>query len=458
MLKQFVDYFSKGLLFAKNNPQIGYTVFLVVIIPLAFIFSGEEFLSAAKSNQERLEKERVGIMQDIFVELAILKMNEPAFLQEIIERLKEQNRESIVEFKIVAFEGEKQKIIASLNKEEIGSDDQKNTFYYNQIGARDYVSKLFQIQVNGERHWKVLRGILDRSTGLISGVVLLDVSMAAIDASSARNVERAYYILFFIVLAISLLLLRQAKILDYTALYQKLKEVDQMKDDFISMAAHELRTPLTVVKGYAEILSSSKNLKDDDKVPLSRITVSVNQLDALITDVLDVIRLGQGKMVFKQENIDISPILEKVIETFQHVAEEKGLQVSYEKKSIPMIFVDAEKLRQVVVNIIGNSIKYTQVGSVKVFVEVDRGTLSIRVRDTGVGISAEDQKKLFEKFFRAKTKETEEIRGTGLGLWIAGQVVANMGGKIAVESIKGKGTDVVISFPVVAPSVKSSTV
>lgn len=448
MLKKLFDNFSKGLLFIKNNPQISYTVFLIVLIPVAFIISGEEFLSSAKSNQERLEKERVGIMQDIFVELAIIKMDDPVFLQETIERLKEQNKESLAEFKVVKFNGMEQEVIASLDRSEVGKDDQGNVFYYNQIGARDYVSKLFPIYKDGERHWKVLRGVPDRSTGLISGVILLDISMATIDASLARNIQSAYLVLFIIVLAISFLLFRQAKILDYTALYQKLKEVDQMKDDFISMAAHELRTPLTVVKGYAEILRSSKNLKDEDMVPLSRITVSVSQLDALITDVLDVIRLGQGKMIFKLENLDISPVLEKVIETFKHVAEEKGLDISYEKKEIPMINVDAEKLRQVVVNIIGNSIKYTQVGSVKVFVEVDKAMLSIRVRDTGVGISAEDQKRLFEKFFRARTKETEEIRGTGLGLWIAGQVVQNMGGKITVESIKGKGTDVVISFPV----------
>lgn len=448
MLKRFFDYFSDGFLFAKNNPQIIYTTFLIVVIPVAFIISGQEFLSVAKSNQERLEKERVGVMQDIFLELASIKINDPAFLQTSIERIKEQNKESISEFKVVIYDGGKQKVIASLDKEEIGTDDQENAFFYGETGARGDVSKIFPVSIFGERHWKVLRGIPDPETGMSRGVVLLDVSMASIDASATRNIKRAYYILFFLVMAISVLLLRQARILDYTVLYQKLKEVDQMKDDFISMAAHELRTPLTVVKGYAEILMDSKNLNEDDKEPLSRITISVNQLDALISDILDVVRLGQGKMVFKLENLNISPILEKVVESFHHVAQEKKLEISYEKKEMPNINVDSEKLRQVLVNIIGNSIKYTKEGSVKVFVEIEKGILAVRIRDTGVGISAEDQKRLFEKFFRARTKETDEIRGTGLGLWIAGQVVMNMGGKIAVESIKGKGTDVVISFTV----------
>jgi signal transduction histidine kinase len=176
---------------------------------------------------------------------------------------------------------------------------------------------------------------------------------------------------------------------------------------------------------------------------------SVDQLNALIGDILDVVRLNQGKMTFHATALNASPIIEKVIESFQYVAHEKGLEISYEKKDLPNINVDAEKLRQILVNIIGNSIKYTPAGSVKVFAETEHGILSIRVRDTGIGISAEDQKSLFGKFFRVKSKDTEDIRGTGLGLWIAAQVIDNMGGKISVESIKGKGTDFVISFSVV---------
>lgn len=449
MFKRIFDYFLNGASFVKNNPQIIYTIFLIVAIPFAFIASGQKFLSVAKENQERLEKERVGVMQDIFVELAVFKMDDPASLQSIIERLKEQNKESISEFKVVAFDKRERKVVASLDKSEIGTADEKNTFYYTEAGARVDSSKIFPVSQNGERHWKVVRAIPDRATGAVVGVVLIDVSMAAIDEVATQNIESAYTFLFFVVLAISLLLLRQAKIIDYTVLYRKLKEVDQMKDDFIAMAAHELRTPLTVVKGYADMLAISKNLKEEEKEDVSRIAISIDQLNALIGDILDVIRLGQGRMGFKPEDTDISSILENVVESFGIVARQKGLVISYEKKDTPNIFVDAEKLRQVMVNIVGNSIKYTPAGSVKVFAEVSGNAVSIRVRDTGIGISAEDQQKLFGKFFRVQSKETEDIRGTGLGLWIANQVVSNMGGKIAVESIKGKGTDFIISFPVV---------
>ncbi len=449
MFKKLPDYFLKGFSFARNNPQIIYTIFLIIAIPLAFIWSGQNFLSVAKENQERLEKERVGVMQDIFVELAIAKMGDPASLQATIEKIKLENKSSIVEFKVLSLANGKQTVIASLNKNEIGTADEKNKFIYDEVGVHGGTPKLFPLQINGERHWKVVRGIVDPATGMAVGISLIDVSMANIDEVARQNIEGAYIFLFFIVLAISLLLIRQAKIIDYTTLYRRLQEVDQMKDDFISMAAHELRTPLTVVKGYADILSGSQNLNAEEKQNTSRIMLSIDQLNALITDILDVIRLGQGRMAFNKVTMDVSSIIEKVVESFKHVAEEKKLTLSYKKKELQNISVDAEKFRQVLVNILGNSIKYTPFGVITVFAEAEQGVLSIRIRDTGIGISAEDQQKLFSKFFRVRSKDTEEIRGTGLGLWIAAQVVTNMGGKISVESIKGKGTDFVVSFPVV---------
>lgn len=444
MFTRIFGYFSQGFLFAKNNPQIIYTIFLIIVIPLAFILSGREFLQVAKQNQERLEKERIGGMQDVFTELASQNIGDPLFLQKSIERIKSDS-ESIDEFKVVVFVEGSRNVIASLDQKDIGTPDEKNEMLYGAaIG-----NIILEFRGPEGRRWVGARVIHDKVTGNPVGISLVGTSMASIDKSAMQNIRSAYYFLFFIVLAISFLLLRQAKIIDYTVLYKKLQEVDQMKDDFVSMAAHELRTPLTVVKGYADMLSDSQNLKDEDRENTTRIMASVDQLNALIGDILDVVRLGQGKMAFKPEVMNVSPIIEKVIETFQYVAHEKGLEISYEKNDIPNINVDAEKLRQILVNIIGNSIKYTPSGSVKVFAETEHGVLSIRVRDTGIGISAEDQKNLFSKFYRVRSKDTEDIRGTGLGLWIAAQVVNNMGGKITVESIKGKGTDFVISFPVV---------
>ena len=198
MFTRIFDYFSQGFLFAKNNPQIIYTIFLIIVIPLAFLASGQKFLSVAKQNQERLEKERVGVMQDIFVELASSKMNDPAFLQESIERIKAQNEQSITEFKVLALSNGERTVIASLDKAEVGTADEDNNFIYNEVGIKGDSSKLFTVPVNGERHWNVVRGIVDRETGNLSGILLISVSMAAIDKIATQNIQSAYYFLFFI--------------------------------------------------------------------------------------------------------------------------------------------------------------------------------------------------------------------------------------------------------------------
>jgi signal transduction histidine kinase len=116
---------------------------------------------------------------------------------------------------------------------------------------------------------------------------------------------------------------------------------------------------------------------------------------------------------------------------------------------IQKIAVDPARFRQVLVNLIGNAIKYTPTGDVKVRVQKKEDYIEFRISDSGIGISAEDQKKLFQKFQRISSTETAEIRGTGLGLWITKQIVEQMGGKITVESIKGVGTHFVVEFPIV---------
>ena len=129
-------------------------------------------------------------------------------------------------------------------------------------------------------------------------------------------------------------------------------------------------------------------------------------------------------------------------------AKDKGLTLKFDLDVVSRITADPDRFRQVMVNLIGNAVKYTPSGSVRIATSASGGIFSVRVSDTGMGISSEDQKHLFEKFFRVKSEETSRIQGTGLGLWITHRIVVEMGGSISVESIKGKGTDFIVSFPV----------
>lgn len=456
MLKLLSNHFSRGITLARNNPQIIYTIFIMIVIPLAFFASGQRFLDASNENQERLEKESIGRMQDAFTAIAPEKINDLEFLNSLILKLKKEN-DSIKEFVVVKKENADAVVIASLDYRTIGSVDLVNNQIYKKFESLTKESSvIFPTTINGERHWRAYRAIVDKS-GNTLGFLLTDISMEQIDSLAAQSISDAYIFLAFIVLVILLLLIRQARIVDYTVLYRRLQEVDQMKDDFVSMAAHELRTPLAIIRGYVDILKDIKNLEEKDKENLRRIDISAKGLNALIGDILDVSRLEQGRMTFEFQDVDLRTTLSAITESFQTIAKDKGLSLSYSSgENIPKISADPERLRQVLTNIIGNALKYTPSGSVNVRLsfELLKKKIYVRVSDTGLGISAEDQKRLFEKFFRVKSAETDTITGTGLGLWITRQIILSMKGNVSVESIKDKGTDFIISFPSVAEAKK----
>jgi signal transduction histidine kinase len=444
---------ERGVMFVRNNPQIIYTLFLVVAIPLAFFFTSEKFLKVARDNQDRLERGRIGLLQDTFALFASERMLEPEYLSRRIAEIAESN-ETIIHFQILGeSDGRAYPIIASLNEEEIGTFlelDTLSSFLLSAAGGdrgQVYAQEFF---LGGARYWRSARAISATSSNRVAGFVLTDISMAQADKVSLANIRDAYIVLGIIILLIVVLLARQARIIDYASLYARLKEVDQMKDDFVSMAAHELRSPLTIIRGYVDLLDDGGGkFTDAEKQNLKNIDNAAVQLNGLIGDILDVAKLQQGRMSFRFTALDVSPEIDAVVAAFMKPAHDKELALSYEKKELPPISVDTDRFRQVIVNLIGNAIKYTPKGEVRVLTSVTETGLMIRVSDTGMGISAEDQQKLFQKFFRVKSAETQGITGTGLGLWITIEMVRQMKGTISVESIKGKGTDFILTFPIV---------
>lgn len=435
---------KKGIVFFKSNPQIIYTAILLLIIPAAFLFSNQQFLNVAKFAQERLEKERIGIFQDVLATFATGRLDEQEFLQKKIEGLKKQN-ETFVEIKVIKLENNLPKVIASLIKEEIGSIDEKNQQYFAAASLNPSGSFVFENFIGNERNWKAARAILEED-GSLSGFLVTTISMTKLDQIIAKNIQQTYYFLIVILIVILFLLIRQARLIDYSTLYKQLQGVDKMKDDFISIAAHELRTPLTAIKGYADLVSEISGLSESDKQRVERIKISADRLTFLVNDILDVSRLSQGRMVFNFQISNISGIIEKTIEILKIEADKKGLSLEYKKSVLPHISIDPIRFEQAMVNLIGNAIKYTSKGKIEIFTSQENKKLYIRVADTGFGISAEDQKHLFEKFFRIQNQETREIIGTGLGLWITKELIEKMGGTIMIESIKGVGAHFIISF------------
>ncbi len=448
--------FTRGINFVRNNPQIIYTLFLVVAIPVAFFFTSEQFLRVASDNQDRLERSRIALLLDAVIEFLPANVDS-SYLNDRIAHLAQEN-ETISNFQVIiptsVATGTDQatgfQIFASLNPKEVGNDlppDEITSVLMKLARADETQAYAMGYTDYQGRYWKSVRAFRG-ITGNTLDYIVTDVSMAQADALSRQNIRNAYLVLGIIILLIIVLLARQARIIDYATLYARLKEVDQMKDDFVSMAAHELRSPLTVIRGYVEMVSDVAGLPDESKGHLKNIDAAATRLNLLIGDILDVAKLQEGRMSFNFQSIDVSGEIETIVESYRKPALDKGLEIHYEKSSLPLISVDVDRFRQVLINLVGNAVKYTPKGEVRVIASVVADRLQIRVSDTGMGISAEDQQKLFQKFYRVKNEETKAITGTGLGLWITTSMVKNMKGIISVESIKGKGTDFIVSFPI----------
>lgn len=230
------------------------------------------------------------------------------------------------------------------------------------------------------------------------------------------------------------------------------KELDKMKTEFISVVSHELRTPLTSIKGYTDILITEQagEINDIQREFLGILQASANRLANLINDILDISRIESGRLDVKQDPVDYSRIVGDTLRLMKAAADEKDIMLDASLPAAwPKARGDVDKIGQILTNLLSNAIKYTPSGGfVKLLVEVNgESGYTTCVADSGIGISKEDQKKLFQKFFRADNSLTREAGGTGLGLVIVKTMVELLGGSIWVDSEVGKGSKFFFTLP-----------
>ncbi len=232
----------------------------------------------------------------------------------------------------------------------------------------------------------------------------------------------------------------------------KLKQMEKLKEDFISNMTHELRSPLTSIKAALELLSKEKKVADSSKNILSAAIRNSNRLAALINDILDFSKLESGKMIFHSVPISPVEIAQEAIDSMNAWAKSKGISLlQINEDNLPEIYTDKRKTVQILINLISNALKFTPTGG-KIELSIDLGkeklanSVFFSVKDTGCGIKKENQAKVFDKF--AQIASGEKIKGTGLGLSITKALVVLQDGKINLESEYGKGSTFRISMPV----------
>ena len=216
---------------------------------------------------------------------------------------------------------------------------------------------------------------------------------------------------------------------------------NRAKSEFLANMSHELRTPLNAILGYAQILGKDSEMNQKQLSGMATIQRSGEHLLALINDVLDMSKIEAGRMELEPTEFPLPDLLQNLVHMFTMRAEQNGIQFSYEEiSSLPMgVRADEKRLRQVMMNLLGNAVKFTQDGGVVLKVGMEGDRVRFQIDDTGVGIAKESLAEIFEAF-RHAGDQSQMSEGTGLGLPISMQLVELMGGKLQVQSEKGKGS------------------
>jgi len=236
-------------------------------------------------------------------------------------------------------------------------------------------------------------------------------------------------------------------------LRQEVEKLSQAKSEFISIASHQLRTPLTAIKGYISMMleKSYGNPPTKMEKPLDNIYASNERLIRLVNDLLNLSRLEAGKIDFNPELTSLEELVSGVIQDLRINVEKKGLYIKIVKPSepLPKIMFDQDKIRQVILNIMDNAIKYTKEGGITIKLEKLNLEEQIKISDTGEGMDEKEIQSLFQIFSRATAGTQLHTEGAGIGLYVARQFVEMHGGKIWAESLgKGKGSTFIVQLPI----------
>jgi GAF domain-containing protein len=233
---------------------------------------------------------------------------------------------------------------------------------------------------------------------------------------------------------------------------RQLEEASQHKSQFLANMSHELRTPLNAILGYTELMADGAYGEPSEKMldVLKRLETNGKHLLGLINDVLDLSKIEAGQLVLELSDYCIQDIAQIVRSTLEPLAADKKLAFKVEVPTgLPSGHGDGRRLTQVLINLVGNAIKFTDAGEVAIKAEANNGSFHVSVRDTGPGISATDQAKLFQEFQQADNAITKKKGGTGLGLAISKRIIEMHGGRIWVESQSGQGSTFAFTLPVI---------
>lgn len=448
----------KTTFFLKQYNQVIYAIVLIILIPLAIILNTIWSVKSFQKNIDISLQRQALLIGQVFDATVYQDANNTDEIQAKIESLAKSDI-GLEAFDVLVKEGEDFKIVASLDSKTVGhsaSDLNYVIAWHQNEAIATLVSGIAQTGQADERFWELAMPLHDKD-GNKNAILSLRLSLRVIDNLVKDTLTNSYIILAITVMIVILLLALNTRLFEHAILFKKLKEVDQMKDEFISIASHELRTPITTLKGFVSMAIEGDygDLNEQGQKGFKIMEASINRLGNLVEDLLNVSRIEQNRLIIKKQALDTKAILESLVEEFALRMEEKGLKFKKDiSDDLPKIWADEDRFRQVVINLMGNAVKYTKKGEIELIAKAtDKNFVTITVKDSGIGMTAQERQKLFEKFYRIQSDDTKGIIGTGLGLWITKQIVELLGGKIYVDSIKHVGSQFYFTVPIYDPSV-----
>ena len=438
--------------FLKENFQFIYSLILIIFIPVAIVANTLWSLQNTQKNMDVELQRKVALAESIFAGAVSDSLDNESALQSKINQISKKTSE-IKEISVLKPQIDGFLVVASSDEKNIGlvfKSSQNTIAWVQDESIATLVSD--QTKTPNERYWVVITPLKDTNDQQ-QALVDMKVSLADIDVLTQKALSYSLFFLIITVFFVLLLLVNHFRFFEYAVLFKRLKEVDKMKDDFISIASHELKTPMAAIKGYLGMIFEGVAGKVDAKARdhLDKVFANVKRLDILVSELLDVSRLEQGRMQFDMQPLDIFSVIKQVASELKVNADAKNLNITYQElpEPRPKIFADTDRVAQILDNVLGNAIKYTFKGGITISHTTDGKVLNTIIKDTGVGMTPEDRKRLFEKFYRIQNEKTMDIPGTGLGLWITREIVHKMNGEIYADSMENVGSQFTISFPII---------
>jgi len=235
--------------------------------------------------------------------------------------------------------------------------------------------------------------------------------------------------------------------------FEKVAEANIMKSEFISIISHQLCTPLSAVRWNLEILETEANgkISEKQKIFLENVKKSNDKMLKLVSDLLEVVRIDQGRSVFHMENINLVPLAEEIIDDLRHLIKLKDVEVIKKfDANLPQIYIDPKKMKIIMENLISNAVKYSyDGGKVEIKLYPEKKKVLFVVRDWGVGIPRYQHGRIFEKFFRSDNKSRYRTEGVGLGLYLVKAILKHFSGEVWFESEAEKGSTFYVSLPAI---------